>query len=461
MNGLSMEQAMNIQGEWWLPISPALKRAGTLTFFPGQQLLLKLHSCLEDKPQVRYESQAMILGVSPTVGNLTLTGCWGKASPTGSEYTASTLLVGQHFPDPQDIGVEWMAVRFHNLEEVVGLTTIEEPHFLAFGEEGHPSPYRLNQVPASSQTARLGEFRLRTETCFGTSGTPFATREVHNRTFLIFEADTEKKIDEFWEGPVRALHYLVELIVMQAVPILQIVCGNKRNPFTNPNGEIEYPEMSVLQSWQPNRLPLPARRPVQDLLLTLRSLGEGFGDALDNYYQSYERLRPAFDLSFNVLRNPSMPPYLQFLSLSQALEFYHRCNYLNEDLPLHEHLAWLSTFLNVGTPEARKRLERKLRYSNEPSLRKRVNQVFMGLPDQVQERLGKRKSFVNRLVNTRHYYTHYDESLKQKALSGADLLECCQQLRGLLTILCLRLLKLDDERICKVALDARKRLFTP
>ena len=57
--------------------------------------------------------------------------------------------------------------------------------------------------------------------------------------------------------------------------------------------------------------------------------------------------------------------------------------------------------------------------------------------------------FTNSIINSRHYYTHYSESKRYKALNGIELEEAYYILRALLENYILRELGIDNEKISK------------
>jgi hypothetical protein len=65
--------------------------------------------------------------------------------------------------------------------------------------------------------------------------------------------------------------------------------------------------------------------------------------------------------------------------------------------------------------------------------------------------LGDTKAFVNEVVITRNYMTHFDRSLGAKALSGSALLQCVTRLGLLLRALILKEIRFTDHEIIAMA----------
>jgi len=95
----------------------------------------------------------------------------------------------------------------------------------------------------------------------------------------------------------------------------------------------------------------------------------------------------------------------------------------------------------------------RLKYSGEPSLSRRLKEVYEGLPKAIQVALGKRQDFCWQVSVTRNYLTHYDRRLRENALTGRVLWLTTIKLRLALRIVLLRELgveptdKLPEQRL--------------
>jgi hypothetical protein len=126
---------------------------------------------------------------------------------------------------------------------------------------------------------------------------------------------------------------------------------------------------------------------------------------------------------------------VQFLLIIYALEAYHRRTTKNQELPIEEHNQRIASILGSCPSEYREWLHQKLEYTNEPRLRRRIKeliskyeQVFMSYVDNIG-------AFVDKIVNTRNYFTHYDSSLKNSAMTDPNKLrEMTDKLMGLLEV---------------------------
>lgn len=439
----TMLEPFEYRGMWWLP-KVRKTVPGSLRFEPGGDIELKLHGPLEDTRAISYERQDIILGREDGSGTeITATGCWGWVSPTSSDYTASMLLVGQHFSELDDIKLEWMSVRYHNVEECVGITGISET--LEKGDQGLKT-LRIEYTPPEHVIAKLGEFTVKAEFRASVDRTPFG-RELRQRTFLRAETASERHITDFLDGPFQCIHYLVEFVAGNRLPVLEIQCGNKRDPLPVNKDSIEYSPIAVVASGQPSPLPLPRLKEVDRLSFALSSLDDRFEIAIQSWQKACDLFAPTFDGYFTVLRHPSIPVVLRFLSLVHALESYNRRTGTNVEQPREEHKHWLSTVLEAVPEEYRTRLKGKLAHSNEPTLRQRMKELLNDVPVAVSNFIGDERTFIDGVVATRHYHTHYDASQGSKALKDEQLRICINKLMILLRNVLLGFLQLSKSEI--------------
>lgn len=102
---------------------------------------------------------------------------------------------------------------------------------------------------------------------------------------------------------------------------------------------------------------------------------------LDSWLEKNEELEPICNLYFGTVYNSNVYLEHEFLNFIMALEAYHRRKSRNEEVPQEEHRKRIERILEASPAEYKKWLEEKLKYSNEPSLRKRLKEIFDSLAD--------------------------------------------------------------------------------
>ncbi len=188
-----------------------------------------------------------------------------------------------------------------------------------------------------------------------------------------------------------------------------------------------------------------------DMLFTFRDISDRFEDILKNWFEKSEILKPVYNLYFGTLYNPQMYLQHQFLSLIQAVEAYHRRKFGGKYLSDEDYETIYSKFkeiideLNIET-SFKDALKSKLKYGNEFSLRKRLKDLFVKYQDITQNFIKDEYNFINKVVDTRNYLTHYDKKLRNIA-DGKDLYRIIQKLKTVLQICLLYELGFDKEEI--------------
>ncbi|WP_338541570.1 HEPN domain-containing protein [Paenibacillus tundrae] len=174
-----------------------------------------------------------------------------------------------------------------------------------------------------------------------------------------------------------------------------------------------------------------------DMLFTYPEVKDQFTNLVSNWLVKGKILKPVYGLFLELVQRPQLIIEKKFLNIINALEVFHRrtkggtelskdqheerLNKIFEDLKDNEHLMWI---------------KRKLDFSNEISLKNRINQLINDFK-LIEEYLGERKDkFVSSVVNTRNFYTHYNTKLEKKALRGVELHSATQELK-ILTLACL------------------------
>ena len=160
---------------------------------------------------------------------------------------------------------------------------------------------------------------------------------------------------------------------------------------------------------------------------------------------------PVYRLYLGTVYNPQMFLAQRFLNLVQALEAYHRRTTTTLDLPEDEHEKRMEAILGAVPEEYREWLEGKLQYSNELNLRKRIKHIFAEHPQTVDSVVGSsskaKKIFVNKVIDTRNYRTHFDESLKDRAARGEELHRINDKLGHLMEMCLMAEIGFEDDEI--------------
>jgi hypothetical protein len=175
------------------------------------------------------------------------------------------------------------------------------------------------------------------------------------------------------------------------------------------------------------------------VFISFNSINNVLPTLMAKWFELSDQLRDVYNLLFSSIYSEDMYIESRFLSLIQALEAYSRtkpeCKYI--DTTQYETLATaLYAAIPNGTPQDLKSsLKNRIMYGNEYSLRKRLNTLLNSL-DPVTRGLvcDDRSAYVDRLVATRNYLTHYTSELRRQAWNADKYFYACQSMRVMLSI---------------------------
>ncbi len=169
-------------------------------------------------------------------------------------------------------------------------------------------------------------------------------------------------------------------------------------------------------------------------LLNLQTIISDFQFYMRNWYDKSELLQPVVDQYLSTYYYEKMSIEQHFLSLVQAIESYHRRTRYNYERAKDKHKERIKRIIEHAPEDYKIWLKQKLAYSNEITLKQRLDELMHDGYDYWLFVNGKkeREKFTNDIKNTRNYFTHYDESLENKALKGEDLKIACFYLKTML-----------------------------
>jgi hypothetical protein len=191
-----------------------------------------------------------------------------------------------------------------------------------------------------------------------------------------------------------------------------------------------------------------------ELLFSLPNLRRvGITKYVRYWFDLAKRYEPVIDLYLGTIYNSAAFVEFKFLALTQALESFHRRRYRGRYVPAAKYQAYTAAMLGAMDPAMPETLKTKLRdvlrFGNEHSQRKRFRRILDELGDSTYSLVSseERKTFANKIVDTRNYLTHYPTGGSRPPFAGIELHRTNQRLQVLLLILLLRELGLEEPLI--------------
>lgn len=404
-----MLDEVTCSGEWWLPSNPEKRIKGKLTFNQTNGARLDLEEAFTESPKT-------ICGISLPVGReITLQDCiplaWGLPEFPYKVF-AHRVFLGAHFNNPEGVKFNSLHCQMSNLFEWLWKSGIKyegeaSKNIVIKYDRPEPISIRINPElrididfrHSFSSKRRNGEIQLK------------------QTVYVSFHPKENKNIDDYLNWMHHFRNFLCLATQVSIFPQKIIGLIDDKSP------------SSMVDVLYQLDAPINTEADVYNSLFTFKDIENKFETCLQNWHGKYDELEPVYQLYFGTLYGRFVYLNLRFLCLVQALEAYHRRAISNEELPKERHKERLTSILNAAPLEHKKWLKEKLAYRNEPSLRSRIKYLCDMFSTTVKTLIPDTRYFINKVVDTRNYMTHYDLNLKDKRAEGKELFIITEKLR--------------------------------
>lgn len=191
-----------------------------------------------------------------------------------------------------------------------------------------------------------------------------------------------------------------------------------------------------------------------DFFMLRSDMGTDMEGIFARWFETYDSIAMPSQLALSVLSSQDLWLHVEFLSLMQALEGFHRATmpglYVSEEQyePIRQALSnAIPKFVEKNHREA---LKSRIKYGNEVSLRKRLDALISRLGMQLRKSLlGGDGTVPRSWVETRNYYTHWDEASRTATLDGIEMHRAAVRMKILLRVLYLSLTGIPQAAIEK------------
>ncbi len=433
-----MTEQFEYEGEWWFPQQPEHHFRGKLySSKDGARLRFVFNDDSREMAEgmrKRGIVNDVILGISTDGTKITVYKYWLKSIV---EFQSGFVFFGVHLDIPAHIQFKRMSVQFQHLD-----SWVNTPGFCI--KQTKSGVMLRRKLPKDIQFPVNNDLSVTIH--FGEESKVQQTEVVRQNAWLLIEPSSPRNFDEFL-NTIQTLKNFLTLAV--SVPTY----------FTVVEGKTESAETIRIVFWRdPHRLETSTDIPPQIMLFTLKDIILRKRTILRKWFERKETLKPVFDLYFGAIYQ-EMYINNEFLNLMQALESYHRITMKNTELSPKQHQKRIEAIIKATPHKYQEWLQKKFEHSNEPNLRKRFDQILKSCPSGISTQLGNNKVFINKVVNTRHYWTHFDNKQKVKSVSNEELCELADKLRLLLQFSLLKEIGFEPEDAEKRILKNRETLF--
>ncbi|MGF6766064.1 hypothetical protein P3T24_006405 [Paraburkholderia sp. GAS33] len=451
MAELSLSDAFQLSGEWYLPDDKSRLIPGQIHYSQERTELHLNEAFLPVSGTVRAADEvpaySVIHGLTTKSQAVTILGAqragisvnFGSGGMRQSERViASWLLIGAHveaeatFPEVQ--------LRIPGLQVWLSKPTVKESSEI-HAETGsfshsfrilHP-PEDSIRVPSINATVK---FDIR---CTSTSDHFSAT--VTSAAWVSIRPDTPQTIGWYMEQQGKL------------APLLAFLAGTPMSPDCIVAATDDpLRDVSVLVTMRDVRYCTYTN--LSEFFMIRGAMDIELSTVIASWFELYARVQMPSQLALSVLASEKLWLHVEFLSLIQSLEGFHRGLYAGNYMPDSDYER-VKKSLGDAIPDDigrdhRDSLRSRIRYGNQISLRKRLDALTEILPIPIRRAiLGADGKIPRAWIDTRNYYTHWDEELRVNVLDGQQQYVANVRMRHLLRALYLQRVGIPEVAILR------------
>lgn len=456
---MKIKEGIKKPGDFWLPTIPDRKVSGTLSVSAEGGIELEILQPLELELEPNIEaifSRNMgrnmggfnrVVGHVQGIGYVTLDGCRyitrNRSMSQGIVKEHSVLGVNRVFTGvayaenevPRFSAFafsiegldEWVAMNAINYESKEGIKIVayKPTHSISFNlANGMQLEIMISIVHSTSVSPRKEKI----------------TRE----TYFKLVSKKDQELSEFISVAQKLVH-LLRFVTNETVS-LDSISAVSDSHVENIGGAIMPIEINIY-SQSGFYLKNPPQVHWMDMLFGFSDIHSNAEQVINKWIESYKQYEDAFNLYFLAQLRSQPSPITKFLSLAQCLEVYHRktpefgAKYMEDD----EFKEIVKPFIRQFPKSERNWFAARLQYANEFSLRDRIREIIKPFEGFIGAE--KVPQLIDYIVDSRHYYTHYNPELESKAAKGQNLYILCLKMEMLFELCFLELMGFSQEKI--------------
>lgn len=432
----SLDDTFDISGEWWNSANPERMVPGNLSFDRDAGIELRINQAFDPQEGAvrtgdanpRYacvhgitvKGEAVTLIDAQQLGTSFNFGSGGLRQP--GRIHARILVMGAQLPAGfgfPEVGFRIPGLQVWLAEQVIS----HEMHFdgnkklVRQDYSAGIMPEETFQVPSISSEITI-QYGL------GFSADAYSSIQVSVAAWFNFRPKSSQQADWFLDQEDK----LLTLISLLAGELLFADAVHAKIDETNHR-------VSIL--FAAERTEVPLRRNPSDYFMSRGSISVPLVDCIANWFDIVSRVEQPASLAKSIMASKNLWLHMEFLSLIQVLEGFHRSLHDGEYLDSEDYDTVRSTLQgaipSIVSSDHRAALKSRIRYGNQYSLRKRLGELASSLSECIRGHLfGFSGSLPASWLDTRNYYTHWDEELRPGILNIQDMYYANVRLRHFL-----------------------------
>jgi len=193
---------------------------------------------------------------------------------------------------------------------------------------------------------------------------------------------------------------------------------------------------------------------LHDFFIPRSEVDADFATLVANWFHETASVLVPSQLALSILSTKTLWLHIEFLSLIQALEGFHRGRYPGNYMPDLAYDA-VKGALSGAIPatvaaDHRDALRSRIRYGNQISLSKRLNELQSFLGDSLASLIiGGDGKIPRTWIDTRNYHTHWDEDLRANAVDGQEMYNANVRMEHFLRAIYLLMMGIQPETLAR------------
>lgn len=448
---MRIKEEIRRAGFFWLPASPERQISGSLSITDGGNVELELTQPIDTNLEAVFgqtNDLKQIVGHVEKDGPVLIERCYHiqkKRNIAHGGLIASDVILADRvftrYPHDENTNLHFNTLTFsiEGIDEWVGISGIKvDPEY-----EERMLTISYNQPEQIVLNLKNGMQLLIT---FATTfpGIPANKRaEVVQKTYFKLISQEACELDEliFVAGKIAAFLCFVmnEIVCIDGM----LATSDNLNRYSE-GGSVESISVGIYCPTWPYAKDQPEIN-VLDMLFSFTEVQSQFESIINKWIENYDQISPALDLFFLTKTGTLPTRNIQFLTLIQSLEAFHRRISDERHMEENDFEEIRKSLINKCPKKERNWFSPKLQYANELTLRNRMYR----LTDTFEKYMSgeKRPQMIDRIVKTRNYLTHYDSELEQEAAKGRILDFLCGKLNALFRLHFLKLIGFNTQEI--------------
>jgi hypothetical protein len=442
------------KGTFWLPETENRQVSGIIKFSPKQGIEISLVGCLDKERNIKIiNSYPLVWGYIHGKGKITLFDVYethrsishrmdDKTTSSESGIIASYLFVGEHFKSKESVNCKLIRFELNNLNNWLGIGGFKSK-FLKSG--GYNIYYKHPKFIKHEIKSVKKSLNFDWSITFPGLG-PLSTEcKLKQRPIIILKNTDNSKLNYF--NSQKDIFKIVSLLVLLInsklfITKLSIKINTKLG---KPDHEKEINVYYKASFWNDN----PRIKYPWEMLLPYKDIKRQLSTYLNNWFISYSESEYIFDMFMGTINHENMFLVHTFLSRVQSIESFHRRKSKSKELPEREfenNRALIKRLLSKHK-KVKGWVLSKLHYANELRLRKRMENILKKYESILLPYVENTNQFMQKVVNTRNYYTHFDKKLESKIIPEGEMYSFNIRLEVIMLVMILKEIKMKNTLI--------------